>query len=141
MEFHNIPLKEVMSELSTSEKTGLSTADAKKRIDKYGMNRLKEAERESPLKMFLGQFNSPVVWVLIAAVIVSGLLAEWIDAIAIAGSFLLHLAVLYTPLAGFFKAVPLTLEHWTFILVGVAIMMALGLIAYKILRFVIPKDA
>ncbi|MFQ5475239.1 MAG: cation-translocating P-type ATPase, partial [Candidatus Nanoarchaeia archaeon] len=83
MEFHNIPLKEVYKELSTSERIGLTSAEAKRRLERYGPNQLKEAKKESALKMFLEQFNSPVIWVLIAAVIVSGFLGEWIDATVI----------------------------------------------------------
>ena len=60
--------------------------------------------------------------------------------LAVGGSFLLHLGVLYTPLNHFFEAVPLSLEHWTFILVGVAIMMALGMLVYKVLRWIIPSE-
>ncbi|MBU0461485.1 MAG: calcium-translocating P-type ATPase, SERCA-type, partial [Nanoarchaeota archaeon] len=53
------------------------------RLAKYGPNQLKAEKKESPLMMLLEQFNSPVIWVLIGAVIISGLLAEWIDATVI----------------------------------------------------------
>ncbi|MBU0460958.1 MAG: hypothetical protein KJ574_00065, partial [Nanoarchaeota archaeon] len=77
MDFHNIPLTEVYQQLDTSPDKGLSSDEARNRLAKYGPNQLKAEKKESPLMMFLEQFNSPVVWVLIGAVIVSGLLAEW----------------------------------------------------------------
>lgn len=48
-----------------------------------GLNELPEAPPPSWLKLFLSQFSSLLVWVLIGAAIVSGMLEDWIDASAI----------------------------------------------------------
>ena len=88
MDYHNIELKEVYEDLKTSEKEGLSSSEAKTRLEKYGPNQLKEGKKKSAFMMLLEQFNSPLVWVLIAAVVVSGLLGEWADAIVILIIFL-----------------------------------------------------
>jgi Ca2+-transporting ATPase len=48
-----------------------------------GFNDLPEAPPPSPLKLFLSQFTSVIVWVLIGAAVVSGLLEDWLDAAAI----------------------------------------------------------
>jgi Ca2+-transporting ATPase len=76
------PLKEVLDELNTSEK-GLSSSEAKKRLEKYGPNILEEKEKISPLKIFLSQFSSAIVWILIGAIVISLFIGEAIDAIVI----------------------------------------------------------
>ncbi|MBW2999195.1 calcium-transporting P-type ATPase, PMR1-type [Candidatus Woesearchaeota archaeon] len=76
------PLKEVLDELNTSEK-GLSSSEAKRRLEKYGPNILEEKEKISPLKIFLSQFSSAIVWILIAAIVISLFIGEAVDATVI----------------------------------------------------------
>jgi Ca2+-transporting ATPase len=62
---------------------GLSEPEAVRRLVTYGPNDLPEAPPPSILKLFLSQFTSVIVWVLIGAAVISGLLADWLDAAAI----------------------------------------------------------
>ncbi|MCR1970364.1 calcium-translocating P-type ATPase, PMCA-type [Clostridium cochlearium] len=62
---------------------GLSTREAEIRLKKYGLNTLKEKEKISPVKIFLEQFNDVIIWVLIVATVLSGLMGEKADAITI----------------------------------------------------------
>lgn len=62
---------------------GLTTAEAERRLKEHGLNVLEEKESLSPIKIFLSQFNEFMIWVLIAATIVSGLMGEKADAITI----------------------------------------------------------
>ncbi|MBD3313252.1 calcium-translocating P-type ATPase, SERCA-type [Candidatus Woesearchaeota archaeon] len=73
---------ETIKELDTS-KEGLSEDEAKKRLEKYGRNSIKEDGRISPLKILIQQFNSPVIWILLAAVAISVFLGEAADSIII----------------------------------------------------------
>lgn len=73
-----------------SSKHGLTSLDAKKRLLKYGPNELKQEHKIHPFKIFLEQFNSPLVWILIFALIVSIFLKEGIDAIVIAVIIILN---------------------------------------------------
>lgn len=81
--WHTIPIDEVIRDLGTNADTGLSHTEAEDRLGKYGHNQLEEKEGVSPIMLFLGQFNDFIVWILIAAAIVSGVLEEWVDALAI----------------------------------------------------------
>ncbi|MBI2556894.1 MAG: HAD-IC family P-type ATPase, partial [Planctomycetes bacterium] len=81
--WHTLQIDEVIRNLGTNTDTGLSRIDAENRLKKYGHNQLEEKEGVSPIMLFLGQFNDFIVWVLIAAAIVSGFMGEWIDALAI----------------------------------------------------------
>ncbi|PIZ90972.1 hypothetical protein COX86_02145, partial [Candidatus Micrarchaeota archaeon CG_4_10_14_0_2_um_filter_60_11] len=62
---------------------GLTEEEASRRLEKHGKNALKEAPRESPLTMFLGQFKDFMILLLLAAAAVSAALGETIDAAAI----------------------------------------------------------
>lgn len=62
---------------------GLTKNDAEKRLKTYGLNQLENKKRISPVKIFLAQFNDFIVWVLIAATVISGFMGEKADAITI----------------------------------------------------------
>ena len=64
-------------------KIGLSTKEAEKRIKEFGLNELEHGKKISPLLIFLSQFNDFMVWVLIAATIISGFMGDTADAITI----------------------------------------------------------
>lgn len=72
----------VFEELGTSG-AGLSSEEAEKRLEKYGENQLKEKEKVSVLRLFLSQFKSILIFILIIASIISALLGEAIDAVVI----------------------------------------------------------
>jgi Ca2+-transporting ATPase len=62
---------------------GLTRIEAEKRLKTYGLNQLENKKKISPVKIFLSQFNDFIVWVLIAATIISGVMGEKADAITI----------------------------------------------------------
>ena len=62
---------------------GLTTREAEKRLSNYGLNELKHNKKKSPILIFLSQFNDFIVWVLIAATIISGFMGDKADAITI----------------------------------------------------------
>ncbi len=51
--------------------TGLTSAEAKERLKKFGLNKLIRTKTVSPFRIFLTQFTSPLILVLIAAAIIS----------------------------------------------------------------------
>lgn len=83
MKFHEMEIKQVEKALDTDFSNGLSVAQVKKRISQYGLNELEEGEKQSALLLFFSQFKDFMVLVLLAATLISGLLGEYIDAIAI----------------------------------------------------------
>ncbi len=68
--YYDKKVKYVLKELDT-DKDGLSSSEAKKRLEKYGRNKLREEKKISPFKIFIEQFKSPLIWVLIAAMVIS----------------------------------------------------------------------
>ncbi|WP_363316048.1 calcium-translocating P-type ATPase, PMCA-type [Clostridium sp.] len=63
--------------------SGLTQAEASRRLRKYGPNLLEKKKKVSPLKIFLSQFNDFITWVLIAATVTSGFMGEKADAVTI----------------------------------------------------------
>lgn len=61
-------LEEVRKELDTDFKNGLTTEEANNRLLKYGKNELVEKKRKSWIKVFLGELNNPMIYVLFAAI-------------------------------------------------------------------------
>ncbi|MFM8552385.1 MAG: cation-translocating P-type ATPase [Nitrospiraceae bacterium] len=74
---------EVSQVLRSDRDAGLTEREAKDRLAQQGPNELPEAPLGSPLALFLGQFSNLIVWVLVGAAILSGLLREWLDSGAI----------------------------------------------------------
>ena len=66
--------EDVLAELDSSE-NGLSSAEAQKRLEAHGKNKLKEPAKESLIKRFFGQMADPMIIILLVAAAISGVLA------------------------------------------------------------------
>ncbi|MFX0548129.1 calcium-transporting P-type ATPase, PMR1-type [Hathewaya histolytica] len=75
--------EEVLKELNTSPGAGLSSEEAKKRLEKYGENKLAGKKQKTLIQLFLAQLNDILIFILIAAALISGFLGEVSDAIII----------------------------------------------------------
>ncbi len=80
--WHNRSAEEVLTQLG-SKADGLAASEAAQRLAANGPNELTEGKRISPWQILLGQFKSLLIWILIGAGIISGVLGELVDAIAI----------------------------------------------------------
>jgi Ca2+-transporting ATPase len=90
--WHNRSAEEVLRQFGSAS-TGLSAMEAAQRLAANGPNELKEGKRISPLQIFLGQFKSLIIWILIVAGVISGALGEVVDAIAILAIVVLNAAI------------------------------------------------
>ena len=63
--------------------TGLNEKDAQEILRRVGPNRIQSKERVTPLGLFLNQFKSPIVIILIFATVISAFLQDWVDAVII----------------------------------------------------------
>ena len=75
---------------------GLTSAEAAKRLAQHGPNVLPEGRSRSVARMLLDQFSDFMILVLIAAAIVSGIVGEPVDTIAIIVIVLLNAAIGFT---------------------------------------------
>ncbi len=75
MKFYSNSKNDVIKHLSSDIENGLSEEEAVSRIAKYGPNKLKEKKKKSNLQRFLEQFKDAMILILIAAAIVSFVIA------------------------------------------------------------------
>ena len=76
-------IEEVLKELKVDPKQGLSDAEAKARLEKYGPNRLKGKAKKSIFRMLVEQLQDWLIYVLFAAVVITLFMGEYIDAVII----------------------------------------------------------
>ena len=74
---------EVVSLLATDAESGLPSAEAQRRLAEHGPNELVERGLKSPWRILWEQLTGLMVVILIISAVVSGLLGDWKDAIAI----------------------------------------------------------
>ncbi|MCS7177960.1 MAG: cation-translocating P-type ATPase [Anaerolineae bacterium] len=80
--WHTRTVEEVLSELQSTP-TGLSSAEAARRLAQYGPNELQEVRRISPWAILLEQFKNVLIIILLIAVGLSAILGHGVEAIAI----------------------------------------------------------
>ncbi len=72
--FYNLGVNEVEQELSTSLDKGLSTEEARRRIEKYGYNEFEKKKKKKLIIKFFEQFKSFMIIVLLVAAAISGVI-------------------------------------------------------------------
>ena len=73
-EWHAIDVESVLETLGTTRK-GISDREASERLDRFGPNELREEKKVTPFELFVGQFKSILVVILIISAVVSAYLA------------------------------------------------------------------
>ncbi len=82
MGWHQKTVEELFGELNSSQE-GISSEEAEKRLREYGPNELKEKKKRTIFMMLLDQFKDFMILILIAAAVISGILGDPVDTIAI----------------------------------------------------------
>ncbi|WP_107491111.1 cation-translocating P-type ATPase, partial [Thermobifida fusca] len=91
-QWHTVAAHEVFPALETSP-DGLTEEEARRRLAEYGPNRLEEAPPPSAVAVFLRQFASPVIAILLFALLLTVVLREWLDAAVIAAALLVNAGI------------------------------------------------
>lgn len=76
-------INDVTKEVDVDLTKGLSSEEVKKRIEKYGENRLKEAKQKSFFSMFISQFMDVLIIILIVAALISTAMGEYTEGLVI----------------------------------------------------------
>jgi Ca2+-transporting ATPase len=92
--WHAKEARAVLEELGSSS-VGLSSGEARERLEKYGPNELKKERGASPLVLLLNQFKNVLIIILLIATFLSLLVGETVDAAIIA------VIVVFSALLGF----------------------------------------
>lgn len=76
--WHALAVEDVLTRLDTGYQ-GLTEQEAASRLQRYGPNKLPEHRATSLLARLLAQFHNPLIYVLLAAAILTALLGHWVD--------------------------------------------------------------
>lgn len=87
--WHSLKEEEVF-EILKSSPGGISEEEAKVRLKTYGRNELREKKKIPLWLKFLNQFKSPLIFILLLAIVVSAILGELIDALVISAIVLMN---------------------------------------------------
>lgn len=80
---HSRSLEDVLQSLEADGTRGLSGEESIQRLEQFGSNSITHEKKKSLWLVFLRQFNSPIVYLLILAVGLSFFFQEWLDGAAI----------------------------------------------------------
>ncbi len=75
MQSHSETTKSILNRLESDAKNGLTTEQAAARLETYGPNKLKEGKKVTNLQRFAGQFKDVMILILLAAALVSFIIA------------------------------------------------------------------
>ncbi len=75
MNYHSESISAVLTEVASNSATGLTGEEAAKRLEKYGANKLKEKKKKTTFQRFVEQFKDVMILILIAAAVVSFVIA------------------------------------------------------------------
>ena len=136
MDYHLVTKEEVMNEFSTTEK-GLSKEEVVIRLKKYGQNKIEKKKDFKAIKIFLSQFKSFLIIVLIVAAILSYFfMNSQIDAIVIIAIVLLNAFIGFSQEYKAEKAI----EELKKMMVSYATVIRDGRIIKITSNFVVPGD-
>lgn len=103
--WHSKNIDEVVKLVEVDIQSGLSSDELDRRREKYGKNELSQKKGVSSLVLFLMQFNQPLVYILLAAAIITALLDEWVDSSVIFGVLLVNAVIGYIQESKALKAI------------------------------------
>ena len=89
---HNVDTDEIVKQLDSPSK-GLSSDEAQKRLEEVGHNRLPAAEKEGIFKRFFKHFHNLLIYVLLAAAVLTAILEHWIDTGVILAVVIINAAI------------------------------------------------
>ena len=69
----------VFKELEVNPAIGLTTQEAQERLEKYGINKLQGKGKKSLFRLFLEQLQDTLIYVLLAASVITVVIGEYAD--------------------------------------------------------------
>jgi cation-transporting ATPase F len=88
--WHHLPADEVVDLLESDPAKGLDIFTTENRLEEFGPNMITVKGERGPLVRFLLQFHQPLIYILIAAGVITAGLQEWVDSGVIFGIVLVN---------------------------------------------------
>ena len=80
---HALTSDAVLHLFESDANSGLDETTVNHRLEEYGSNLLVRPQSESTWKKIVAQFRELVIWILIVAAVLAGIMGEWVDTLAI----------------------------------------------------------
>jgi Ca2+-transporting ATPase len=103
--WHNQSLDTLTKGLQIDVQQGLTDIQAEQRLKQHGLNRLTPQRGKSPLRLLFEQVNQPLVYILLIAAAITGLLEEWVDSSVIFGVVLVNTIIGFIQESNALKAI------------------------------------
>jgi P-type Ca2+ transporter type 2C len=97
IEWHKLDFNQILKKFNTNINTGLSDLKIKEARKKYGQNVLNEQKSRNFFEIFISQFKSPLIYVLLVATVIVFLLRDYVD------GFIIFSIVIINSLIGAFQ--------------------------------------
>ncbi len=85
--------RDVLGELTVNSSNGLSSEEAKIRLEKHGKNKLKEKPKKSLIALFISQLKDMLIYVLLAAAVITIAIGEYVDSVIILAVVILNAVI------------------------------------------------
>ena len=92
-QWHHHTWEEALEQLDSDAENGLDPIEVDARRNRFGPNAITERKGQGPLLRFLIQFHQPLIYILIAAGIITAGLGERVDSVVIFGVVLVNAVV------------------------------------------------
>ncbi len=93
--WHHLPAEEVIDLLDGNPEKGLDQFEVKRLHEAFGPNAITAKKGTGPLRRFFLQFHQPLIYILIAAGIITAFLREWVDSGVIFGVVMVNAIIGY----------------------------------------------
>ncbi|MFZ5426988.1 MAG: cation-transporting P-type ATPase [Thermodesulfobacteriota bacterium] len=93
--WHHIPASQAIEILGTDPEKGLDAFEVQRRSQEFGPNAITPRKGKTPLQRFLLQFHQPLIYILIAAGVVTAALGEPVDSLVILAVVLVNAVIGY----------------------------------------------
>lgn len=91
--FYNMSKDEALKILNVKQEQGLTGKEVEESREKYGKNEFTIKEDGSFFKELLDALSEPMILILIAAAVISGIIGEFTDAVGIVGAIIIGVAI------------------------------------------------
>jgi Ca2+-transporting ATPase len=89
----SISSEDILNSLEVDREAGLSQSQVEQFRQKYGMNRLQQAKQRGAMQILIDQFKSPIIGLLAGAAVLSFVLQDWVEGIAIIVAILVNTVI------------------------------------------------
>lgn len=91
--WHAEPAQDVIDQFRTDSRNGLTLDRTRELLEQHGRNKLPERKKRGWLARLLVQFHNVLIYLLLAAAVIAGLLGEWIEAAVILAVVVINVLV------------------------------------------------